>query len=244
MKTLSALLIAGCVSSNFATAATILQNFEGVTVPAIPTGWEAVGSGITTANNGNPGNSVNAAGGSTGYLVNTGVGFDATESITGTFDFYIVENGNYTNGSFFFGDVQSGLSTTAGDHLRVDLREKTFGARANIIDADGTTVFSGAGNNLYEIVTNTWYSASFSWTPTSGSTGNFSFSWGAAEGPMTVTGYTLNSSEVFFGFGTVDDPARFDNISITGTEFVPVPEPNMFALAGLGGVLLLLRRRS
>lgn len=218
-------------------AETIAEDFESVTTPDLPSGWQAVGSGVTTDANGNPGNAVNAASGQN-YLVNSGVGFDATADISGSFDFYIVESGGfYDNGAFFFGDVQSALGSSAGDHLRIDLFEKSFGARANILDADGTTLFDGSDDNNYEIATDTWYGAEFTWTA---ATGDFSFSWGGTEGPMTVSSYSLNSSEVFFGFGTVEDPARFDNIEITGTA---IPEPTSLGLLGLGGLALLSGRR-
>lgn len=238
-------MLVACVFS-FAAAtaqgATISEDFESPTTPpAIPTGWQAVSSGVTTAANGNPGNALNAASGGTNYLVNSGSGFDATQDISGSFDFYIVESGNYSNGAFFFGDVQSGLGSTAGDHLRIDLRERSFGARANILDANGTTLFDGSGDNTYRIDTDVWINASFTWTA---ATGDFSFSWTYPaqpnRGPMTVANYTLNSNEVFFGFGTVDDAARFDNIVINGEL---IPEPGSLALLSLGGVLLAARRR-
>ena len=220
-------------------AATIIQNFEGVTTPSIPNGWTTVGSPVTAAN-GNPGNSIVGQSGSTNYIVNSGAGFDANFDISGSFDFYIVESGNYSNGAFFFGNVQSGLGSSAGDHLRIDLRERTFGARANILDANGTTLFDGSANNNFRIDSNAWYSAVFSWTA---ATNTFNIDW---TGPnnvvnvnMTVSGYSLNSSEVFFGFGTVDDEARFDNINITG-----VPEPSVAMFSSLACLAFFIRRRS
>lgn len=236
-------VLAGAVGT--AQAATITEDFEGVTAPSLPAGWQTVGAGLTTDTNGNPTNSLNVAGGGTNYLVNSGAAFDATQAISGTFDFYVVENGNYSNINFFIGDVQDGLTgASAGEFLKMDLRERTFGARANIFDGAGTKVFTGDGNNQYRIDTNLWINASFTWTPTSGTTGDFSFEWTYPaqpnRGPMTVNGYTFDSNEIFFGFGTQDDPARFDNISITGNE---VPEPGSLALLGLGGLLIASHRR-
>ncbi len=234
-----------------AQAATITLNFESATVGSTaPTGWQLAGSGTgtyaTTTGTGNPGQSGNFSS-STGarYLVNSGIAFDATQAISGSFDFYVVENGNYSNARFWFGDVQNGITgVAAGEFIAVDLREKTFGARANLLDGAGATIFDGSGNNSYEILTNTWNRASFTWTPTSDTTGDFSFSWvrptNINEGPMTVTGFSLDSASIYFGFGTTASPVYFDNISITGNTLIP--EPSITLLGGIG-LLLLLRRR-
>lgn len=243
-----------------ASAATISETFEGEpTDGSAPSGWTLIngtsGTYSTTAGTGNPGQSGNFdwTGSNTTppsvYLVNSGPAYDLTQSITGTFDFYVVEDGNYSYGNFIFGDVQDGLTnTSSGEFLNVALFEKTFGTRARIYNGANGLEFSGDGNNLYEIFTNQWNSATFTWTPTSGTTGDFSFSWtrpGGSEGPMTVTGFTFDSAEAYFGFGTGDSPMRFDNISITGTELVdsPIPEPASLALVGFGGLLVSGGRR-
>jgi len=212
---------------------TLTEDFEGVSAPSIPAGWQAIGSGITTDANGNPGNNLQVAAGTARYLVNTGGGFDATQDFSGAFDFWLDDATNYSNIAFVVGDVQDGLTrTSGGEFLQVDLRERTFGARANILDGAGTTLFNGTGDNTYQIEDNQWYTASFSWTA---ATGTFSISWTGAQGnkgPMTVSGYAFDDDEVFFGFGTFQHAARFDNISLTGST-VAVPEPASFSLLGV-----------
>ncbi len=250
MKHLFYCLPALIIALSNTNAATISQNFEGITAPDLPSGWALIGSGGVTAANGNPGNSFDPASGSTNYLVNSGTGFSANSDFSGSFDFIIRENNNYDNISFFVGGVRTGLTTTAGDHFRVDLKRATFGRRASIYEATGNTdsdkLFNGDGNNVYAISTSTQYSAEFAWTA---ATGTFSIEWGTTsgspdKGPMTFTGYSFSEEEVFFGFGTIDATGSFDNISITGTEYVEaIPEPSSILLGFIGTMLLLRRRR-
>ena len=231
-------------------AATIIDNFEsglgGWTQVGTGSGvfGTAAGNGSTTAatidwngsNQGNPG----------AYLVNSGVAFDATQTFSGTFDFFLPENGNDMRVNFIVGDIQNGITGTAGEFLNFYGNERTFGRRAQLRDGAGTILFDGDGNNQYRIDTNNWITASFSWTPTSGTTGDFSISWTYPaqpnRGPMTTTGYTFTSNEVYFGFGTGQPSTvvSIDNINITGTA---IPEPSVALLGGLG-TLLLLRRRN
>lgn len=224
---------------------------------AAPTGWQTVGVGTngtyeTTADTGNPGQSGNLDWTGTEttqpgvYLVNSGVAFDATQAITGTFDFYITEVGNYSTANFIIGDVQNGLNApagNAGEFINVWMTEQQFGTRARVYDSDNTILFNGDGNNAYAFRTNQWVAASFSWTPTSGTTGDFSVllnSPSFTNSAMTLTGYTFDSAEIFFGFGTGDAPVRFDNINISGTA---IPEPSAVVLGMLGMIALMRRRR-
>lgn len=237
-------------------AATLLLDFESATVGATPpSGWSTVGVGasgsyVTT--------DVDGAGGSNGgsldwtttettrpgvYLVNNGTAFSARQAFSGTFDFYIVESGNYSAANFILGDVQDGLSGNAGEFINVYLNEQQFSQRARVYDGANAILFNGDNNNAYAFRTNEWVSASFTWTPTSDTTGDFSVlldSPSFTNAAMTVTNYTFDTEEVYFGFGTGDAPVRFDNISITGTA---IPEPSVALLGGLGLLALMRRRR-
>ncbi|HSP42139.1 MAG TPA: autotransporter-associated beta strand repeat-containing protein [Luteolibacter sp.] len=222
--------IAGIAMAGIASAQLITQDFESTTAPDVPTGWTTVGVGVdgtyaTTAGTGNPGQSGNLdwTGSNTTapsvYLVNSGAAFDTARPISGTFDFYVTEDGNYSFGNFVFGDVLDGLTNTSGgEFLNVQLQEQTFGSRARLFDGANNQLVNTDGNNNYQIATNTWYTATFTWTPTGGTTGDFTFSWGSEPG-FSITGYTFNSNAAHFGFGTGDSPTNFDNISITGTSF-------------------------
>ncbi|MBI1336082.1 MAG: PEP-CTERM sorting domain-containing protein [Phycisphaera sp.] len=238
-------------------AATITQDFESTVAPAVPIGWTTVGVGAngtyaTTAGTGNPGQSGNldwTGANQTApgvYLVNAGSGLDASQSISGTFDFYVVEDGNYSYINFVMGDVQNGLTnTSAGEFLNAMLKEKTFGARAALYNGANVALINDSSNDR-EIFTNQWNKATFTWTPTSGTTGDFTLSWvrptNVTEPGFSITGYTFDSAEVFFGFGTGSSPARFDNINITGTQYV-IPEPASMLCLGLGGLTILIGRK-
>jgi autotransporter-associated beta strand protein len=215
---------------------TVSQDFEGATGDIPPTGWAVIGAGAngsyTNASaTGNPGVSANLDWTGSNqlapgvYITYTNVSFDASKSISGSFDFYVNEEGNYSSANFIFGDVKDGLAgTTAGEFINAYLNEIQFGQRARVYDSAGTVLFNGDGNNNYEINTSAWMTnAVFTWNPTNGITGDFSFSWetatGQEKGPMTVTGYTFDEKKAFLGFGTGDVAARFDNISLSGTVF-------------------------
>ena len=219
-------------------AVTITQDFESTTAPGVPTGWTTVGASgngsyATTVGEGNPGQSGNVDWTGSNqtapgvYLVNDGTAFDATKPISGSFDFYVEDDGNYSSANFIFGDINDGLTGNAGEFLNVLFREKTFGARAALFDgADGALVSDSSNNR--ELHSNAWNQvSSFSWTPTSGLTGDFSITWTdpSYSGPENIsyTGYTFDSDKAFFGFGTGRSPGRFDNISITGTLLPPPP---------------------
>lgn len=251
--TLAIAMLALLTGIKSAAADTISQGFESASGSTPPAGWSFVDTGTSgvyttpTGNGGGQGGGVDWTGAASAapmaYIVHDGYGFYLTQPISGSFDFYVTEDGNYSSGNFFFGEIQDGLDNAAGEYLNVHLREKTFGARAQLLDGDGTALVSDS-NNLREIFTDQWHTANFTWTPTSGTTGNFAMTWGTASQTesMSYNGYTFAATEGFFGFGSGRSPVIFDNIEITGM-LVPEPTSILLGLIGLLGVAALLWRR-
>lgn len=245
-------------------AATITEDFESLSVgsTATPAGWTYLningGANAYITDTGNGGGVAaqitgdNATNGNTppgSYLVNDGSNaFDVTQSITGSFDYLIppTQLGRAQGGVFIFGDIKTGIAgSTTGTYLGMQMMSDSFGNRGGVVTGDGSQVANFSGNQKE----NQWYNITFTWTPTSGTTGDFS-----ATGSSTTTssnwtvafnGYTFDDNEAYFGFGAGDyfgnnTTVKYDNISITGTE---VPEPGSMALLALGGLLLARRRR-
>lgn len=236
-------------------ATSIVEDFESQTAGSgtPPTGWSLITEAgspsytTTAAGQGSDGSGGNAglAGqvSSTafvssnlpgGYLVNSTT-FDVTEEITGTFDVFVPQEGGFDDVTFTMGNIGSGITTTAGDSLTVKLIE---GGGTNVIaDADNTTLTTGA-----TITDDTWFQVAFTWTPTSGQTGNFSttitnLSTSSVVDTITRSGYTFNPANAQFGFGSVNDTIRFDNVNIQS-----VPEPSSVILTSLAGLGFILRR--
>jgi hypothetical protein len=289
---------------------TISQNFESSTLGSTtpPSGWSLVTVSGTEANKANYvtsagyngaglGGTVNseeagAVSGSysgdgnlpEGYLVDSGgPAFDATQAISGSFDFYVFNSGHYAADTFMMGNIQNGYSgATAkdpGQFIGANLREETFGNRASLVAGDnynnaGSTTSKSDGNSdngetitftdtygsnaSYKLSGDTWYNATFSWTPVAadpgegGTPGKFSYTVNSTSGAklfsLSIGNFSLDSSSVYFGFGNsspeTNGSGTFDNISITGTPVgSSVPEPASLGLLGAGGIALLLVRR-
>jgi len=221
-----------------------------------PTFTTAAGTGATPTTSGLINSSTNGTNSVPGgYLLNSGgTALDATQSITGSFDFQFdrgdATNDNYLGSAFLMGNITSasGLTGDAGQFIGAALGRNTFGNRTFVMDGAGGTGTSTGAIDIRNTLE--WHNVTFSWTPSSGTTGTLEYTMtnqrnGATS---TVSGTnTLDSNIVYFAFGsamasgsTATD-SYFDNISITGAA---VPEPSSFALlAGMFGLTCVMLRR-
>jgi hypothetical protein len=239
---MSALMLLGAIA---VANETITLNFESETPGSTntPPDWSMVvvsntpvPTYITTNRVGGAGQvgrvtAFNASGLPGGYLVVNevagGAPFDLTKPISGSFDFYIAGGSapNYKNVHFMMGDIESGITPSSpGQSLGARLTKTTFGDRAVLMNGAGTGLTSPK-----RLETDRWYAASFTWTPTNGLSGDFSFSvTGDHNWTLTHNGFTFGSEKAFFGFGTAGyyqssnyGIGLFDNISITGSTISP-----------------------
>jgi hypothetical protein len=237
-------VVAALALANLSTeAATVSEDFESLTLGGTtpPIGWSFVditGNAdnayiVTTGASGGLGGQItgdNETGAYTppgAYIVHSGgLAFSASNSISGTFDFNIVNIGNYDSCNFFIGDIKTGYTAaSAGEFWEMSLAQNSFGTRARLYDGVATIL-----DGPQDLSAGTWYSASFSWTPTNNLQGDISFS--TTSGPhiwtQTYNGFTYDSDVVFVGFGATgphvgDRSGVFDNISITGTLILESP---------------------
>ncbi|QTN33880.1 hypothetical protein HZ994_16695 [Akkermansiaceae bacterium] len=270
------IFLAIVLSGFHARAATITLDFESQTPGSsvVPTGWSYVHSGVGAPATNGTYTTTAASGGSTGsglggvlvgnnpthgtnlpysFLVNSGStnGFDVRQSITGTYDFLITNGAQYDTAGFLFGDIKGGTisGSNAGQFLSIQHANGGFGqatAESRIVDGANVATYAPTGNAGF--ADNTWYRSSFTWTPTSGTTGDLSYTatrWNGstwvAHSTFGITAHTFDNPEAFVGVADLwGTSTTFDNISVTGTL---VPEPSAAFLGGLGALLLLRRRR-
>lgn len=173
-----------------------------------------------------------------GYLYNT-TNFDTRLAMTGSFDFQIINEATFDDITFLFGAIADGLQeSSAGEMLSVKIGEGSIGA----LISSGLGQFDRLDTTSTSITDDTWYHADITWTPTSGTTGDFSITVSDFSGDLytlTTTGFTFDLEFAQIGFGSVNDSILFDNVN-----FNQVPEPGSLALLGLGGLMALRRRRS
>jgi hypothetical protein len=229
------------LTAGLSLADTLTQNFEseslGSSTP--PAGWSlkvvtadpqtrytttngASGAGLGGEVMGN--HTADSSGIPGAYLVNSGSPKWSTERpISGSFNFYIPDFGNYSSGLFMIGNIKDGISgTNAAEWVGIKLVKNTFSTKSQTVNGIGTGLSTTAGTTS----PNTWYLGSFSWTPTSGTTGNFIFSVSGANTWSLTNSFTFSSPIAYFGFGSggyfsVDMSLRFDNINITGSPLFP-----------------------
>lgn len=233
-----------CLPCGLTAQVTLTEDFEGSAAGSgtPPAGWTLVG-----LSGGTPGYATSAAGqgsdgsgGSAGlagqasssttpsntefpgaYLVN-GQDFSMAHSLTGTFDFLIVNEATSNDDvGFIIGAVGDGVTgVSEGELLYVRLTEGNNSAGGILQDGDG-----GSTDRVQVAATtfsnNIWYRATVSWTPTGGTTGNFSFVVKElASNDLKVTlqasGFTFDSAVGQIGFGSINDTIRFDNVNFTG----------------------------
>ncbi|MDT8390935.1 MAG: PEP-CTERM sorting domain-containing protein [Lentisphaeria bacterium] len=248
-------------------AATVSLDFEGESAGSgtPPSGWSLITvAGSPTYVTSAAGGGSNGTGGSSGlagqvsstafvnadlpgaYLVNSGSkSFDLNSSVTGSFDFQIVHEGTFDDIVFVLGDVADGITTTnAGELLSMKVAEVTStGVAAVISDGVGDEGIHRLATTGTTTPDDTWHRITFSWTPTSGLTGDFTYTvnnFSSDLFTLNATGFTFDNNIGYIGFGSVNDTIRFDNVSVTGAV---IPEPSTAILAGLGLVGLCFRRR-
>lgn len=232
-------------------SATITENFDSSLGSTPPTGWTFAGSGTYNTGTGETGNGGSIESSvSTGripgaYIINSGSqAYDLRESITVNFDVKVSETGNYESAAVMFGNIAEGTTGTADELLSMSFGRNNFGNDDPEIVNGANTILT-PGENQQKVIFGTWHSGTYTWTPTSGTTGDLSFTLtGTQNGNvvMSVTGFTFGDEAGYFAFGDLDsDGVTYDNIEITGTV---VPEPGSLALLGLGGLMMITRRRN
>ena len=240
------------------------ENFESssngsTTPPGFFTMETVAGTSAYETTNGNPGNlsgevtgnhSSNGSQIPAGYITNSNyMGFFVTESITGSFDFKVNSlgsNQNYASSLFILGDIADGISgSNPNEFVAAFLRRQTFGARSSITNGSGGELETNNNNRIND---NTWYTATFSWTPNNATAAPYDgdFTYGVNYStPWTETAsFEFDSGLAWIGWGTGgyfsnDFEGTIDNINITAT----VPEPSSALLAALGSLLVFRRRR-
>jgi MYXO-CTERM domain-containing protein len=244
-------------------AISVNETFEGSSAGSTtpPTGWSLktmAGTGSYATSAAAAGS--NGAGGSTGlagivtantvyatdlpgaYLYNTAT-FDLTQNLSGSFDFQMVHDSTFDDVIFLLGDISGGLTKTNGQVLSSKFTEASSSGRAGTLNAGSGAEADRLDISNVTIADDTWFTASFSWEPISGTTGDFSITvnnFTSDVFTLATTGYTFNSADAQIGFGSVNDVIKFDNVSVTGS---PIPEPRAALLGGLGLLALLRRRR-
>jgi len=181
-----------------------------------------------------------------GYLVNN-TPFSLASPITGAFDFQLVSNSTFDDITFMLGNIADGYDKTGlgngtpGEFLTVKLTEASAGTFSNSISNGYGRDQTVEGDRKGQLVTNnltlshnTWYRATVSWTPTTGTTGSFSIAisnFSSNVFTLTLPNFTFASANGHIGFGSVNDTIRFDNVSFSGLGMQMTTVPDVVGLA-------------
>ena len=165
------------------------------------------------------------------YIVNSNT-LDPRQAFSGSFDAKIAEDGAAAaDWIFFFGDIGSGLPTAADRGLTMKATQQ-----------DQVLIAGGLGGanlvsdtSINGLLFDTWYHVDISWVPTVAGTASGIFSadftdpsTSGALGLISLpSDFTFDASltAVQFGFGSLNDFAAFDNVSI-GVGLPPSPPPD------------------
>lgn len=225
--------------SLFLGSESLVLDFEGETPSdsSPPDGWSLVGVAgaptyATTAN----GEGSDGTGGSTGLggqatsndfgddwlpgaALVSDAGLDLGSPISGSFDFMIVNDGTFDDVSFTLGDIANGWDDSSeGELLNVKLSEINDGFANGLTNGLGRQGWLQTNGTF--LADDTWYTARFSWVPFSGLTGDFSITVSDFSGDLftlSTAGFTFDSANGQFGFGSVNDVIRIDNVNFAGS---------------------------
>lgn len=147
------------------------------------------------------------------YLVKN-TDYDLTSGLRVTFDFQISQKGDWDDVVFVLGAVDDGVSAASAGELLA----------TKIAEAGGASVATGLGTSSDQIGSvaadlsdDTWYRATATWSPSSGSTGTLAVTvndFTSDECTIVTTGFSFDSPEGQIGFGSVNDTITFDNVKV------------------------------
>jgi len=146
-----------------------------------------------------------------GYIAST-TSVSAQLPFSGTFDMFLEDEGDWSDGVFMIGDIAEGLTADYYFIKYQGASGTTLVYDSDYPDDSRVIMFdTGLGVQFA-----TWYTTSFSWVPTDGTTGTFSFEVMQMDGTVVLGGSgELTLPEVVqFGFGSSNDAVRVDNIAI------------------------------
>lgn len=161
------------------------------------------------------------------YLVKN-TDYDLTDELRISFDFQIINEGEWDDIVFLLGAIDDGVSTDSdGESLTVGLREN-----------GGTSITTGLGTDLasitYNLADDTWYHATATWLPWAGATGTLTLTvnnFTSDAFTLDTTNFTFDSVIGQIGFGSYNDTIRFDNITVETGEVVTLASPDFAVTA-------------